>query len=116
MYIYGHQKCEVKWAGARSQELSINKGVRQGALSSAIIFAVYIDELLGLLKKSRIGCYINSLFVGAFVFADDIVLRSANRSGLQALVNLCHNFAVERNLNFGTNDDPSKSKTKCIIF
>ena len=116
MFIYCHQKCEVKWSGARSFEFSVNNGVRQGAVSSAIIFAVYIDELLGLLKNSGIGCHINSVFVGAFVFADDILLLSANRSGLQTLVNICHNFALERNLKFGTNDDPNKSKTKCIVF
>ena len=73
MFIYCQQKCEVKWAGARSNEFSVSNGVRQGAVSSAIIFAVYIDELLVLLKKSRIGCHINSVFVGAFVFADDIL-------------------------------------------
>ena len=116
LHIYRHQKCEVKWAGSKSNEFSVSNGVRQGAVSSAILFAVYIDELLGLLKQSRIGCYINSVFVGAFVFADDILLLSANRSGLQALVNICQQFASERHLKFGTNIDPSKSKTKCIVF
>ena len=68
------------------------------------------------LKKSKIGCYIHSVFVGAFIFADDILLLSANRSGLQALVNICQEFASERNLTFGTHDNPAKSKTKCIVF
>ena len=116
MYIYRHQKCEVRWAGVCSKEFSVSNGVRQGAVSSAILFAVYIDELLKILKESRIGCHINSVFVGAFVFADDILLLSANRSGLQSLVDICQAFASEHNLKFGTNDNPSKSKTKCIVF
>ena len=32
------------------------------------------------------------------------------------MVNICEEFATERNLRFGTNVDPSKSKTKCIVF
>ena len=50
------------------------------------------------------------------LFADDIMLLSATRSDLQALVNLCQEFASAKNLSFGTDPDPSKSKTKCIIF
>ena len=116
LYIYCNQKCEVRWAGQCSDQFSVNNGVRQGAVSSAILFAVYIDKLLVRLKKSRMGCYIHSVFVGAFIFADDILLLSVNRSGLQALVNICQEFASERNLTFGTNDNPAKSKTKCIVF
>ena len=50
------------------------------------------------------------------IFADDIMLLSASRSGLQALVDICQEFTSEKNLKFGTDPDPSKSKTKCIIF
>ena len=32
------------------------------------------------------------------------------------MVNICNRFAKSRNLCFGTNPDPSKSKTKCILF
>ena len=94
----------------------VSNGVRQGAVSSAILFAVYIDELLRILKISRLGCYIDAVFVGAFIFADDIFLLSASRAGLQSLVNLCHKFASEHNLKFGTHSDPAKSKTQCIVF
>ena len=36
--------------------------------------------------------------------------------GLQAMVTLCEQFATSRNLKFSVNDDPVKSKTKCIVF
>ena len=35
---------------------------------------------------------------------------------MTALVNICFDFAAMKNLKFGTNPVPSKSKTKCIIF
>ena len=56
------------------------------------------------------------MFFGALIFADDIILLSASRSGLQIMIDICQRFVSSRNLKFGTNVDPSKSKTKCIIF
>ena len=94
----------------------MSNGVCQGDVSSAILFAVYIDELLKSLKKSKVGCHIYNVFLGAFVFADIIFLLSASRVGLQSLVKICDKFAFEQNLKFGTNSDSAKSKTKCIRF
>ena len=50
------------------------------------------------------------------MYADDILLICPSRYGLQAMVNICQNFANENNLKFSTNDDPEKSKTKCLHF
>ena len=116
LYIYENQLCRVKWSGKYSDLFAVSNGVRQGAVSSAILFAVYIDELLQILKASRLGCHIDTVFLGAFIFADDIFLLSASRAGLQSLVNICDRFASEHNLKFGTHSDPAKSKTKCIVF
>ena len=116
MYIYKNQQCNVKWCEQYSTRFTVTNGVRQGAVSSAILFAVYIDELLVILRQAKLGCHINRVFFGALVFADDIMLLSASRSGLQAMVDLCHDFAARKNLKFGTNPNPDKSKTKCIVF
>ena len=32
------------------------------------------------------------------------------------MVDICQRFASSHNLKFGTNSDPIKSKTKCILF
>ena len=56
------------------------------------------------------------VFFGALIFADDIILLSASRSGLQIMVDICQRFVSSLNLKFGTNVDPSKSKTKCMFF
>ena len=116
MYVYRNQRCNVKWSDQYSSEFTVSNGVRQGAVSSAILFAVYIDEILRNLRKAKIGCHINGIFYGALVFADDILLLSASCSGLQAMVDMCHSFAAKKNLKFGTDPNPDKSKTKCIVF
>ena len=97
-------------------QFSVSSGVQQGAVSSARLFAVYIDELLQILMRARIGCHMDRVFQGAFIFVDDILLLSASRAGLQSMVDTCHRFAVRKNLTFGTNVNPVKSKTKCIVF
>ena len=116
LYIYTNQQCNVNWCGKSSQQFEVQNGVRQGAVTSGIFFAVYIDELIRILRRTGLGCHIHGIFYGAMIFADDIILLSASRTGLQAMVNTCYDFALSKNLKFGTNADPSKSKTKCILF
>ena len=108
LYIYMNQECDVKWGDKNSQRFRVSNGVRQGAVSSAILFAVYIDQILEILRKSGFGCHIHGIFFGALIYADDIMLLSATRTGLQAMIDACSEFAGSRNLKFGTNIDPEK--------
>ena len=83
-------------------------GVRQGGVSSGIFFAVYIDQLLIRLRKSDFGCYIREVFLGAVIYADDIFLLSASRTGIEAMINISQKFAQKLNLRFGTDPNPEK--------
>ena len=114
--IYTNQKCNVKWCAKGSESYKVKNGVRQGAVSSGILFAIYINEILTLLRKSGLGCHTNGVFYGALFYADGILLLYASRSGLQEMVNICHMAASVQNLSFGTNVNPSKSKIKCICI
>ena len=49
-------------------------------------------------------------------YADDLLLLSASRSGLQELAKICESFATKKSLKFSTNVNPENSQTKCIIF
>ena len=114
--VYTAQSCDVKWNGSYSHRFPVTNGVRQGAVSSPILFSIYIDDLFKILKLSGLGCRIQSCYFGCFGYADDLLLLSASRSGLQSMVKICQDFAQSRNLKFSTNPDPKKSKTKCLIF
>ena len=114
--MYRNQQCDVKWAGKLSFRFRVSNGVRQGAVSSALLFSVYIDELFVLLRRAGFGCHINGLFLGCFGYADDLFLLSGSRSGLQAMINICQDFSERKNLQFSTNVNPEKSKTKCLVF
>ena len=106
----------MKWGEEVANYFSVSNGVRQGGVSSGIFFAIYIDGLFDLLRKSGLGCKINGVFYGAVIYADDIFLLSASRSGLQVMIDICQKYADRLNLKFGTNPNPEKSKTKCLMF
>ena len=116
MYIYRYQQCNVKWGQSYSHSFSVTNGVRQGAISSPLLFSVYINGLIVKLRSTGLGCYVGTLFMGCLGYADDILLLSASRTGLQVLVETCAKFVRKKNLKFSTNANPEKSKTKCIVF
>ena len=54
--------------------------------------------------------------MGIWVYADDIILLSPSRTGLQEMVKICENFAIATKLKFSTNIRIETCKTKCLIF
>ena len=72
--IYSHQSCNVKWNGSLSDKFTVTNGVRQGAVSSPILFSVYIDDLFSILRNSGLGCYLHGAYFGCLGYADDLFL------------------------------------------
>ena len=116
LFMYSEQKCDVRWNSSYSHRFPISNGVRQGTVSSPILWSCYINKLILKLRSLKIGCKIGEEYYGILVYADDIFLLSANQPGLQAMVSCCEQFATSHNLKFSVNEDPQKSKTKCIVF
>ena len=116
MVMYRTQSAKVKWNGILSDAFSISNGVKQGAVLSAILFCVYIDDLIKELRRKREGCWVNGAYVGIVVYADDIALLSPSLDGLQNMIDTCEKYAEQHNLTFSTNVNPVKSKTKCVAF
>ena len=116
IFIYLHQSCKVRWGSTFSEEFSVKNGVRQGAVLSPSLFSLYIDSLLIQLENSGYGCHINNYFYGCSAYADDIILLSPTRNGLQNMFNMCVAYFEEHKITISTNVDIKKSKTKCIFF
>lgn len=111
LYIYVNQYCDVKWSSAFSHRFPVKNGVRQGAVSSPLLFSIYIDGLIKELRSSGLGCRLDMFFYGCLGFADDLLLLSASRSGLQSMVKFCEGFAKSKSLTFST-----KKSYHVIIF
>ena len=72
--------------------------VKQGSVLSAILFTIYIDRLLILLRDSGVGCKINNCYTGAISYADD----SIGIRGLNRMLDICNTFAAEHYLIFNS--------------
>ena len=83
----------VTWNGNYSAEFNIKNGVKQGAVLSALLYCVYVDDLFLRLRKNRQGCWINGEFMGIFGYSDDKVLLSPTLDGLQNMINILCKWA-----------------------
>ena len=95
---------------SRSFHVGLCNGVKQGAVISPILFAVYYDELIAKLARGGYGCRISQHVVGALSYADDITLLSPSLQGLQYMVNICEEYGKEFHVTF--ND----KKTTGMVF
>ena len=107
---YRTQKMSVKWSDSVSSSFSVKNGVRQGSILSPMLFNVYIDEMLNIIQESKTGCHIGRTAVNIIAYADDLVILSPTRTGLQRLVQLCESFALKQNIVFNV------AKTVCMSF
>ena len=116
VYLYINQSCFIRWNSMESEAFSVKNGVRQGAILSPSLFCVYLDTLLCQLRDAGVGCHIGGEFLGAFGYADDVLLLAPSRQALQVMLTICENFATSHSMLFSTDADPAKSKTKCLVF
>ena len=116
IHVYEEQTACVKLLDKKSETFTVTNGTRQGSVLSPSLFAVYIDGLLQELRDLKVGCHIGGWWVGATCFADDLFLLAPSRSAAQLMLNTCEKYAMEHNLEYSTDPNPSKSKSKCLYF
>jgi len=79
----------VRWGGQYSSFYKLTAGLRQGGVLSPFLFAIFIDGIVNKIKDANVGCYLSTVCVSIFLYADDILLIAPSVSGLQTLVNIC---------------------------
>ena len=58
-------------------------------------YSIYVDELIYILQKAGIGCYVRGVFAACLFYADDIAVLAPSVKGLQTILKLCHCYCVE---------------------
>jgi len=84
-------------------------GVKQGAVLSPILYCVYVNDLLLILSKAGVGCFIGLHVVGALAYADELVLLAPTASAMLKLLAICEDYAREYNISF------KALKSKCLV-
>lgn len=110
--MYSQSKCAVKIEKLRTDFFPQSRGVRQGCSLSPTLFNLYINELAEKLNQSSNipGLSLGDTEVKCLLYADDLVLLSPTREGLQqsleVLKDFCHTWALKIN----------HQKTKIMVF
>ena len=89
---------KVKWGNCLSSPFSVSNGVRQGGVLSPYLFALYIDDLLFKLNCVKAGCFLVNSRLNHIIYVDDLCCFSPSLHGLQDLLNVCSNYAVEHDI------------------
>lgn len=98
-YIVNYYKCilsnssaMVNINGVYSTHWKIGRGVRQGGVSSAYLFCLYIDDILREISHEPFGCQLGLSRLNVQAYADDIVLFCPSLTGLRCLTNKISNL------------------------
>ena len=102
--------CLVKWKNHKNDLFDVPTGTKQGGILSPDLFSFYMHDLIELLKKSGFGCYVIQVCISCIFFADDVVLLSPSRHGLQRLLDICVDYCRKFCLDFNA----KKSKVMVI--
>lgn len=80
-------------------------GVRQGSPTSCLLFIIFVNYLIALIKN---GCDVDGIFVWllTFVLMDDTVLLSTTRQGMQRKLTLLNGYC--RDYGMGVNNVKTK--------
>ena len=115
-FMYTEQTGFIKLGHRRSEPFSLSNGMREGAVCSPILWAVYADGLLVILRQSGLGCHIAGVWTGAVLYADDLTLLAPSRAILAAMLALVEAHGASLNLTFSSNQEASKCKSFCLYF
>ena len=107
--LYTSQAVRVKWCNTLSDPCTVLNGVKQGGVMSPILFSVYLDDLLSRLKNSGYGCCIDGTFLGAFAYADDLILLAPTLFATRCMLDVCETYAEDFNIMFNA------QKSKLIV-
>ena len=86
-------------------------GVCQGESLSPFLFSLFINDInTFMMEDPNVGISFYQIYIILLLFADDMVLFSETRQGLQQGLNRLHDYCVDWGLSVNAN------KTKCLVF
>ena len=98
--MYAKPECQVIHPHI-TDTFQINKGVREGSRLSPLLYTIFVDSLIKKLQQSKLGAHatgqLNNLpfsqWMGAILYADDIVLIAEDPTQLQKMLDIVQEWS-----------------------
>ena len=107
--MLGKAKSQVKWNGELGEIFDNLNGVLQGGVISPTLFKIFLEDLPNFLGND-IGVKVGDALINYLLHADDLVLISETRAGLQKLLDRLNTFCKRWDMIVNL------VKTKIMIF
>ena len=111
--MYAKTNCFIKLGSEKTKPFRFTRGVRQGCILSPLLFNLYLNDL----PKSLTSAHQTDPFIlpngeklSSLLYADDLVLISKSKTGLQKCIDIVSEFCESWHLNV------NHKKSKVLIF
>ena len=108
--IYTTTTYTIKTKHFKLDPITSNLGLKQGCPLSPLLFNLYIDDLAQHVSNSPDDISLQGSRISHFLYADDLVLLSSTKEGLQRKLNELATFADSKDLTVST------GKSKIMVF
>ena len=110
--LYSNTQCAIKYSNHRTAFFPYKKGVRQGCILSPLLFNFYLNELPKIFQNTSSDPFVlpDGTTVSSLIYADDLVILSKSKNGLQNCLNKLHEWSKKWLMEI------NMKKTKIMIF
>ena len=110
MAMYGKPEYSVKLKDGHTRAIKSNLGLKQGCPLSPMHLNLYIHDIKEIFDDQCDPIDIHNTKVSHFLYADDLVILSMSRTGLQRCIDKTSSFVKAKHLTI------SVKKSKTMVF
>ena len=110
--LYSNSTCSIRIGQNQTGPFSYARGVRQGSILSLLLFNLFINDVPFSFEKILSDPFVlpNGAKLNSLLYADDLVILSRSKIGLQNCLNTLSSYCSTRLLSINS------QKTKVMIF
>ena len=108
--MYRKTEYSVRLNEGYTRPIKSNLGLKQGCPLSPMLFNLYIDDIKDIFDDQCDPIEIQNTNLNYFLYADDLVILSESKTGLQRCIDKASNFAKAKHLTI------SLKKSKTMVF
>ena len=97
---YSSMYVTVRLNGSLGRRLRMERGVRQGSITSPRMFNMVYQELVQRVNELNCGISIGDKRFNIFCYSDDLLLASTTITGLHCMIDACTDYVQAHGLNF----------------